>query len=197
MSPSRSRSLRRSESLSPPPSAVMRRASTRVSLSPSSSVCGQTVKSCASRAWTLRHTSDVERAVRVDPRNLSWIPLAPAAISCLYSSSDTHATAGRATTPGPAPAAPALLADQARLDPRLAFPVVIGNVLCCDRPGVVKCLGGIFDAGVLHRCHRAGPGRSCPDNTSPGLCISPRLRRPPVISLMNRDRSRCLRRQAP
>ena len=33
-----------------------------------------------------------------------------------------------------------LLADEARLDPRLAFPVVIGNVLCCDRPGVMKCL---------------------------------------------------------
>ena len=34
-----------------------------------------------------------------------------------------------------------LLADEARLDPRLALPVIICDVLCCDRPGVVKCSG--------------------------------------------------------
>ena len=86
------------------------------------------------------HVCNVESTVSPDARDLARIFLGFATISCLYARADAHAaarwTAG--TGPAPAPTAPALLADEARLDPRLAFPVVIGNVLCCDRSGVVK-----------------------------------------------------------
>ena len=47
----------------------------------------------------------------------------------LYSCSNAHAAARRTTTPGPAPAAPALLADQALRDARLALAVVVGDVV--------------------------------------------------------------------
>ena len=88
------------------------------------------------------HVCNVESTVSSDARDLARIFLGFATISCLYSCSDSHATARWTAAPGPAPAptAPALLADEALLDPRLAFPVVIGNILCCDRPGVMKCL---------------------------------------------------------
>ena len=47
----------------------------------------------------------------------------------LYSCSNAHAAARRTTTPGPAPAAPALLADQALRDARLALAVVVRDVV--------------------------------------------------------------------
>jgi hypothetical protein len=96
--------------------------------------------------------ANVERAVRVNPRDLSWILLAttPARrnrpvnqgncnfdaesvpVPRLYSCSNAHAAARRATTPGPAPApaAPALLADQALRDARLALSIVVVNIIC-------------------------------------------------------------------
>ena len=53
---------------------------TRVSRSPSSSVCGQTVKSCASRAWTLRRTVDIVSFVPAVAADLPWIKFGAAAI---------------------------------------------------------------------------------------------------------------------
>ena len=104
----------------------------------------------------------VETPISVDPRNFSWILLAttPARrnrpvnqgncnfdaesvpVPRLHARTDTHAAARRAATPGPAPApaAPTLLANEPGLDPRLSFPIVVGNILCCDRPGVMKSL---------------------------------------------------------
>ena len=54
----------------------------------------------------------------------------------LHTRTDTHAAARRAATPGPAPApaAPTLLADEPGLDPRLAFPVVVGNIVGAVAP---------------------------------------------------------------
>ena len=67
----------------------------------------------------------------MDPRNLSWVFFAASSIASLYSCSDAHAaargTAGTGSTP--APAAPALLANEAGLDPSLSFPVIVGNVV--------------------------------------------------------------------
>jgi len=65
----------------------------------------------------------------VDPRNLSWVFFAASSITSLYSCSNAHASPRRTTTPGPAPAAPALLADQALRDARLALAVVVGDVV--------------------------------------------------------------------
>ena len=65
----------------------------------------------------------------MDPRNLSWVFFAASSITSLYSCSNAHASPRRTTTPGPAPAAPALLADQSLGDAQLALAVVVGNVV--------------------------------------------------------------------
>ena len=80
---------------------------------------------------TPRHTSDVERAVRVDPRDLTRVFLASAAIPGLYARTNAHSAPRRTAAPRttPTPAAPALLSDQALRDARLTLSVVVVNIV--------------------------------------------------------------------
>ena len=72
-------------------------------------------------------------------------------VSRLYARADAHAAARRATTPGPAPAAPALLANEAGLDPSLSFPVVVGNVVRTITPVPVYLARIILLAAAIAR----------------------------------------------
>ena len=164
----------------------MRRASTRVSDSPSSSVCDQTIKTTAGikrridaadvEGASKRHrsaTGHVEASVSVDPRNFSRILLAttPARrnrpvnqgncnfdaesvpVSRLHACPDSHAAARRAATPGsaPAPATPTLLANEPGLDPRLSFPIVIGNIIGPVASISINLAGIILLAAAISR----------------------------------------------
>ena len=68
----------------------------------------------------------------MDPRNLSWVFFAASSIASLYSCSNAHAAARRTAGTGSTPrtAAPALLADQALRDARLALAVIVVNIIC-------------------------------------------------------------------
>ena len=90
---------------------------------------------------TPRHTSDVERAVRVDPRDLTRVFLASAAIPGLYARTNAHSAPRRTSAPrtAPASAAPALLADQALRDACFPLAVVVVNIV-----GVVPAVSTDF-----------------------------------------------------
>jgi len=78
-----------------------------------------------------RYVCDVETPIRVDPRNLSWVLLAASAISSLYARTNAHSAPRRTSAPrtAPASASPALLADQALCDARLALSIIIVYVV--------------------------------------------------------------------
>ena len=108
----------------------MRRASTRVSDSPSSCVNDCQRRTAKNKFWRRgTYVCDVETAIRVDPRNLARVFLASAAIPGLYARTNTHAAARGTAGTGSAPAAPTFLADQAFFHARLALAIVIANVV--------------------------------------------------------------------
>ena len=112
---------------------------TRVSFSPSSSAFGNRVKPCCGastasvKAKTLRRAVYVEGTITSISRYAAWIITAPSAISRLdlgAFSEPAATTAPRARTSAAATAA-VERADEARLDARLALPIVIANVESC------------------------------------------------------------------
>ena len=66
---------------------------------------------------------------------------------------DAHAAARRTTTPGsaPAPATPTLLANEPGLDPRLSFPIVIGNIIGPVASISINLAGIILLAAAISR----------------------------------------------
>ena len=69
----------------------------------------------------------------------------------LHARTDTHAAPRRAATPGSAPAAPVLLADEPGLDPSLSFPVVVGNVVRTITPVSVDLARIVLLAAAIAR----------------------------------------------